>query len=67
MWSKTAPTEPGWYWYRDGARFECVEVERCQGTGELFAFPGHPEREYMVDMFPGEWWPVPIPRPEGGE
>ena len=63
-WSKTPPSEPGWYWWygqthADGSESkEIVEVVAGRAQMMWFAAPD------VVDwLSEGEWWTTPIEEP----
>jgi hypothetical protein len=63
MWTKTAPTEPGYYWWRDLREYRnrnLTVVMYCAG----WCFPGNEmplEDKEMEDA--GEFWSEPITPP----
>lgn len=60
-WTKTMPTEPGWYWRR-GARVEILEVTREDGC--LWVHNGVRSWE-LNDSWSMSEWAGPIPLPDG--
>lgn len=63
MWTKEAPTVPGFYWYRFQGKSEVVEC--CDWTSSLFDFyfTGNDE-PHRKELMTGEFWSVPIQAPE---
>ena len=63
-WTKTKPSEPGWWWYRDKVTLN--QVPRCilvvDDDGVLRAYSGG--WNVMLQRDPGEWSSEPIPEPE---
>ena len=61
MWTKTPPTEPGWYWARRaGGKPKALEIDRA--CGELFVVHNYAFISDSLSNF--EWHPTPIPLPE---
>jgi len=50
-WTRSKPTEPGWYWWRDERETRVVEVYAAH-TGELNASG---ENFDLSDLTIGEW------------
>ena len=64
-WTKEAPTEPGWYWFRDIREPDAVLLCRDVGPdGKLFCKFHVRGMGIMVDQMDGEWWPKKIELPE---
>lgn len=70
-WTKTPPSEPGWYWWRgDGgnlAQVREVIIVREFGIGppgsRETAYIETPEARLTAEWIRGEWWPEPIEPP----
>ena len=67
MWTKTAPTEAGWYWNRKGSFKRggpLVPIElRDDGDG-LGAFSERADEFVLAQNLGGEWWSEPIQEPK---
>jgi hypothetical protein len=65
-WSKEAPTEPGWYWFRpsDLTQFKQVVQVSRNAIGNLRASVGG-GAFYPVEELKGLWWTEPIREPGG--
>ena len=50
-WSKTPPSEPGWYWWREDEEDADI-MTVCSYGDDDFAIPDW-----------GEWWTTPIEEP----
>ena len=63
-WTTTAPTEPGYYWWRIDKRMEvCRVVDGGRLDQEVaFEFPGD-QTAYMANALVGEFWPEAITAP----
>lgn len=65
-WTRTPPSEPGWYWQRgrDSGALQVVRI-RTSSWGHIEI--GHVDSDEPVPasrMEPFvEWWPTPIPEP----
>ena len=59
VWTEAAPTEPGWYWWRDGKKSEIFWVTKFSKTIEAYV----DGEFYKTERLGGEWWPGPIPLP----
>lgn len=55
-WTRQAPTQPGWYWYRSkNARRRVIEIIERDGHLEVFAkggFPYGPDAEWSGPLEP---------------
>ena len=64
-WTREAPTEPGWYWWRDEDRTPfATEVISDWQDGEIKVEISNNRWDYISALDHGEWWPVPIQPPE---
>ena len=63
MWTKTAPTEVGWYWHRwqKGRTPEIAEVFK-DGQVLSVAWIAYSYARPTIDV-KCEWWPIPIQQP----
>jgi len=69
VWTKEAPVEAGWYWWRENelAEMEAVRVELSMVGLSCFDADDF-EREFTsVTRMGGEWWSIPIPLPVPGK
>lgn len=68
-WTKTPPTEPGWYWRKrvggDGWIIRVVEVARWGVSGQYLRVVGTEYRNTgeIEEKTGVRWWPEPIPQP----
>jgi len=58
-WTKTPPTEPGWYWYRDFP----VLPDTQAGYMNPYGFWECAGLRTEAERLPGEWWPERIQEP----
>ncbi len=58
-WTTDKPTEPGWYWVRDGQQIEMVDLELDSGTLVVYAVD---DDHHTVDEY--SHWFGPLPQPE---
>lgn len=64
MWTRTTPTQPGWYWWRElearnGVRFtRIVEIER---VGDVLLVSGIGTNMFLVENASGDWQRVADP------
>jgi hypothetical protein len=65
-WTTAKPTQPGWYWYRQGAGGEIIVslhqyndsfIIRFSGNGQSFDF------DEVVAEYPGAEWAGPLEKP----
>lgn len=63
MWTKTPPTEPGYYWHRKDGETRVVHVYNSCGLPFDVTFHGTPFVE-RADRLRGEFWSEPIKPPE---
>jgi hypothetical protein len=63
LWTETAPTSPGHYWFKkDGCHVEVISL--VDKSGSLLAFPAnHYSVNTAMTSLKGHWWPVPIEQP----
>ena len=64
VWTKSPPTEPGWYWVRMWGVVEMRRVYRAAGHLRLVMENwSMPENEWRREA---EAWAGPIPEPQSG-
>lgn len=62
QWTRTPPSEPGWYWLRVGDETRAVLLVETIIDGGL----GRVLDDGFCDDVPnGEWWPIRIEEPPG--
>lgn len=65
-WTRTLPTEPGWYWYRGDGLMSSVEVVKLRNIRHLgLCFDSAGRHPIEIDEWPGWWSDQPIFPPEG--
>ena len=63
-WTKEAPTEPGYYWWRKGNAAEIKHlVEGMHGRDDLGFWSLVGPRFISVTEVGGQWWPERIQEP----
>lgn len=67
-WTTTAPTLPGWYWFRTATGYADLRHVTAWPAGGLVVvdhqLSKHADGVYRVQDVGGEWW-GPIAEPEG--
>jgi hypothetical protein len=64
-WTSEKPTEPGWYWLKDGKEDVCpAEVLRLEANGILYVSEAHLDNLYTMACYRDALWCGPIPCPE---
>ena len=65
-WSSEPPTEPGFYWTREGPDGlpEVVAVDRCQDGRLQVLFTGDDGWEWVGDVASGTQWSGPLEPPQ---
>lgn len=64
QWTKEAPTEPGYYWWRLNTRFDVGRIKvRYPGERVCACFAGD-QTNYEVNALQGEWWPERLTVPD---
>jgi hypothetical protein len=63
-WTKTTPTEDGWYWYRDAETEKVLHVFDAWGNGVMKAWDWKDGRHMLGSIadYEGEWYgPITAP------